>query len=322
MQSKVVIGILTKAPKEKRDSSKTTFINVSYCQWLESFGAKVIPIPYDMPLPLIEEILPQINGLLIQGSRCRIKWPYKEEEIQKVLQDHNHLPIEVVLEHIMKILLNSKTSKTPIYLVCWGMELLPLILTGKVREDILKKSTGCRRVYLPCHKIVKDSQLFRYFTEEELEIMEKEKVTYHNHANNITPDFFEENEILKRDCIVTSRGFDGSGTEFVSTFESREFPLVAVQHHPEKIGTILHDISEQCLKVNRKFGEAFVSLCKENQNILLDEKWLLNPEKLDTNPFYSVRIDVIEGVTFYSFTVKEENKGENNETTTATVTMV
>lgn len=307
MQSKLTIGVMAKAPKKDKNSSKETFITLNYFKWIESFGAQVVPIPYNFPISQIEELLPQINGLLIQGGRCRIKWPYTEEQIQEILEKHGHLPIEKVLQVMINKLLQKEGEKTPIFLICWGMELFPLIVTGEKREEVLQKSSGCRHVFMRTQNIIRESQLYKDFTEDELEILEKEKVTYHNHANNITPAFFKENEALDKNYPITSTTLDEGGMEFISSYEGLDYPLIAIQHHPEKIGISIKDIDENCLKLNRKFGEAFFNLCKKNANVLRDEKWIFrsDEENFDGHP-YNAEIKEIEGIKFVVISRKEE----------------
>lgn len=309
MQSKLTIGIMSKAPKKFKNSSKETFITLSYLKWIESFGAQIVPIPYDFPISQIEEILPQLNGLLIQGGRCRIRWPYTEERIQKIVEEFGHLPIEKVMQIMINKLLQKEGGKIPIFLICWGMELFPLIRTGGKREDVLQKSSGCRHVFMQTGKIIRESQLYRNFTEEELGILEKEKVTYHNHANNITPAFFKENEVLDQNYKITSTSIDEAGMEFVSSYESLEYPLIAIQHHPEKIGTSIKNIDDNCLSVNRKFGQTFIDLCKQNDNVLKDEKWIFHSAEeitgIEEHP-YKARIAELEGVKYLIISAKEK----------------
>lgn len=42
-----------------------------YVKWLESAGARVAPIPYDLPTPRLLELARQLNGLLFTGARRR-----------------------------------------------------------------------------------------------------------------------------------------------------------------------------------------------------------------------------------------------------------
>ena len=278
---KLNIGILTKAPKEDKHLSKLTYITGHYVKWIESFGHNVIPIPYDLPIPDLDKILLQINGLVCQGAVCRIKWPYSEIEAKEIFTEFNHLPMEMVVEHIVNKTLNNPVNPLPLFFVCWGMELLPLILTNKTREEVFVNSKNCRKVNMNLESIVKDSILFSVFNEQEFKMLEENKQTFHNHANNIPVSFLEENESLRSLIKVTSASRDSDDLKFVSSYEFIHFPIFALQFHPEKIGNIMHiDLSnnEESVKINRKFGEAFWKICRKNTNEILDEKLIISSD--------------------------------------------
>ena len=306
---KLNIGVITKAPKENKHSSKTTYITGHYIKWIESFGHNVIPIPYDLPLPEIDKILSQINGLVCQGAICRIKWPYSPEEILEIESTTNHLPMEMVIEHILMRNLNNSSNPLPLLFVCWGMELLPLILTNKTREEVFINSKDCKKVNMNLESIVKESLQFSVFTEDELKMLEEKKQTFHNHANNLPVSFFIENEKMKSLIKVTSVSRDSDDSKFVSSYEFHEFPIFALQFHPEKIGNIMHiDLSnnEQSIKINRKFGEAFWNVCRKNQNQLIDEKLIICSDIEKANAGvnrWNIGFEVKNNTPYYLFSI-------------------
>ena len=63
-----VIGILSTPTYTDASLGATSFIPQSYVKWAELHGARVIPIQYDLPLPVINAILEQINGLVLIGG--------------------------------------------------------------------------------------------------------------------------------------------------------------------------------------------------------------------------------------------------------------
>src|SRR5689334_9777236 len=66
-----VIGIMT-IPSEYSDSDYPaeywSYFAASYVKFLESGGAQVIPIPYDLPQENITYLLGQVNGVLFTGG--------------------------------------------------------------------------------------------------------------------------------------------------------------------------------------------------------------------------------------------------------------
>jgi len=306
---KLNIGILTKAPKEDKHSSKLTYITGHYIKWIESFGHNVIPIPYDLPLPDLEKILLQINGLVFQGALCRIKWPYSQEEVKEIVSTTDHLPMEMVVDHIFNKTLNASSNPLPLLFVCWGMELLPLILTNKTREEVFINSKDCSKVVMNLESIAKDSMQFSIFSDQELKLLEENKQTFHNHKNNLPASFFEENDKLKSLIKVTSVSRDSNDLRFVSSYEFLQYPIFALQFHPEKIGNIMHielSKNEESIKINRKFGEAFWAKCRETSNELIDEKLVIDSDIEKANSGvnrWNVGFEIKNNTPYYIFQV-------------------
>merc|ERR1712179_818392 len=62
----------------------------------------------------------------------------------------------------------------------------------------------------------------------------EEKVTYNHHNWGVTRETYEKYPALKRFFKILSVNNDESGKEFISTVEARNYPIYAVQWHPEK----------------------------------------------------------------------------------------
>lgn len=62
-----VVGIFS-YPHRHRGKLDETYIAASYVKWLESAGARSIPIPWDASNELVDEIMSQVNGILYPGG--------------------------------------------------------------------------------------------------------------------------------------------------------------------------------------------------------------------------------------------------------------
>ena len=75
-----IIGVLA-LPVEHSDCitlrasspGKTSCFHSLYVKWIEQAGARVAPIPYDLPLNDFDELIGQLNGALITGGEADIK---------------------------------------------------------------------------------------------------------------------------------------------------------------------------------------------------------------------------------------------------------
>eukprot|EP00729_Bicosta_minor_P023071 gene23071-27589_t len=63
-----VIGILTQNCEDDCPPGKTTYIAASYVKYLESGGARVVPVHYNVPLDNLTETFHKLNGLLYPGG--------------------------------------------------------------------------------------------------------------------------------------------------------------------------------------------------------------------------------------------------------------
>ncbi|KAG6961181.1 hypothetical protein JG688_00009235 [Phytophthora aleatoria] len=115
------------------------YIAASYVKWVESAGGRVVPIPYNAPKAYLEQLLPQINGLLFPGGAAT--------------------------------------------LYSW---------------------------------------------------LKDKPITMNNHEQGVTPERFNQYSSLTDFYTVLATNVDRQGVEFISAFEAKEYPVYAVQFHPEK----------------------------------------------------------------------------------------
>jgi gamma-glutamyl hydrolase len=66
-----IVGILTQDTRStgnpKFQQLGRTYIPASYVKWIESAGARVVPIPYDADKKTLKHLFESINGLLLPG---------------------------------------------------------------------------------------------------------------------------------------------------------------------------------------------------------------------------------------------------------------
>jgi gamma-glutamyl hydrolase len=62
--SSPVIGVMT----QPISGDTSTYIAASYIKWIEAGGARSIPIPYDAPSEMVEDLFSQVNGVLFTGG--------------------------------------------------------------------------------------------------------------------------------------------------------------------------------------------------------------------------------------------------------------
>lgn len=191
------------------------YIAASYVKWVESAGGRVVPIPYSAPKPYLEQLLPQLNGLLFPGGAAavndRAEWLY-----------HQALG------------LNDQGVHFPVWATCLGFEWLIQLTTNDT--DSLTKNLDSMNITLPLN-FTESARTSRLFSQASLELFSwlgEKAITMNNHELGITPERFDQYSSLAKFFNVLSTNVDRKGIEFISAIEAKRYPVYAVQFHPEK----------------------------------------------------------------------------------------
>ncbi|XP_069387608.1 gamma-glutamyl hydrolase-like isoform X2 [Paralichthys olivaceus] len=197
LNSRPIIGVLAQeACKEQRTTAGSSYIAASYVKFLESAGARVVPVRVNLTEEEYTEIFNSINGLVLPGGEA-----------------------------------NDASDYFPIWGSCLGFQQLTF-LTAK--ENLLTP-TDTQAVALPLNLTQKaySSRLFQSFPEDVLRSLAEESLAPHFHKFGLSTKNYSENARLKKFYKVLSTNHDGK-TEFISTMEAYRYPFYALQWHPEK----------------------------------------------------------------------------------------
>lgn len=225
-----VVGILALPNYIKGFEDKgRTYFPSSYVKWVESGGARVVPIPYTMNKDDLEALLPQLNGFLFTGGGCDFAYdnhtltPYAQTA-QRILQE-----VEAAYQ---------KGEHVPLWGTCLGFELLSFLLSGPdFKNPVLKSGFDSENITLPLHftDAAPSSRMYGLAKERGLyDVFANQPVTMNNHQQGVPPDAFESNANLKEKVDLLSTNYDRENRHFGSSFEGKQLPIYAVQYHPEK----------------------------------------------------------------------------------------
>ena len=207
------IGILTQPSRTKGEF----MIAASYVKWLEAGGAKSIPIPYDAPPALVEDLFGQINGLLLPGGASDVPQSVR---------------------YLLTLALQASTTGDffPVWGTCLGFEYMVQVLSNSSSPSrpVLTDGFDAENISLPLLNV---QQRNLYAEDHILDVVTNYNVTMNNHMMAVEPATFQKDPKLNELFEVTSTNVDRKGRPFVSTIESRHpetFPWYGVQYHPEK----------------------------------------------------------------------------------------
>ena len=259
---KPVIGIFGNSEPENGDEEylNGTYYPISYIYWLESGGAEVMAIQYWYSFEEIDEILRKINGILfLGGGRDFSRNGTWETKARYVIE-------------------KSLNDSIPFWGTCQGFQLIGTLLS----DNFTLLSVGIFKDHNVLHNLEltengKKSDMFKFFTPYEFDLLENTNSTIYNHQSGFLPDEYNKDPKLKELTIVTSNALDTKGKEFINTFEGRKNKFYAVQFHPEKnpFKRIIKYYVEQnmeALIVSQKLLFNFIQDAKNNKNKFKEEE--------------------------------------------------
>ena len=210
------------------NSTGTSCFHSLYVKWLEAAGARVAPLPFDLPAAQFDAMLNSLNGALITGGETKIT--------------HDHSPYmnaaRKLYEHSKA--LHAKSGEAwPLWGTCMGMQVLsilgandPSVLQSFAykSEDLilpLQLTPAAASSRLLCEKCLRPA--------EALQTLTTANVTVNLHHDGVLPSSFAPNTTLGNSFTVLSTNVDRVGKPFASTIEAKGgAPIWGVQWHPER----------------------------------------------------------------------------------------
>ncbi|CAI7851414.1 unnamed protein product [Closterium sp. NIES-53] len=226
-----LIGILSqpgdgdggRAPRfNAKEDLNVSYIAASYVKWVESAGARPVPILYDDPHWLMEKKFRAINGLILPGGGTDLVPGPFFSAVEKLLK--------------MALAANEAGHYFPVQGTCMGMEVLSIFFSQDF--DILEtkafSAEDSPEALIFTSEEAKRRAYFSWMTPDLLDRIQKEKITMENHEDGTTVKRFLSSRRLREFFRILTTSVDRNGTEYVTTIEARNYPIYGTQWHPEK----------------------------------------------------------------------------------------
>ncbi|CAM1302604.1 GGH (predicted) [Pycnogonum litorale] len=238
VNNRPIIGIVAETSRGAQKKYGYSFIASSYVKYVESGGARVVPVLLNREESYYEKLFYHLNGLLIPGGgQHLVHSPYQRA-------------VEIFFKLSMKEYDKSK-DHFPIWGSCLGFELLHIL---PVHANILSYC-DTNDVALPImfYPGYNTSRMFRDMPEKIHQIYLTENVTANYHHRCVTQKMYDKHPILKKLYKPLAYNYDSkNGSVFISAVEGNKYPFYGVQWHPEKViftwsdmikhGKVPHDI--------------------------------------------------------------------------------
>ena len=189
----------------------TSYIAASYVKYIESAGARVVPITTSMPYHEIIGIFNSVNGVLFPGGGVSL---FKSTYFKNANRVYN-LAMEA----------NKRGDFFPIWGTCLGFETLSCLAAGK---DVLSPANAIDiTIPLNFSSDARSSTMLRDAPEGLMKKLSTEGLTYNYHERCVTPATFSTTRALADMFRVLSYNNDVDGKTFVSTMEGELYRVLS-----------------------------------------------------------------------------------------------
>jgi len=214
-----IIGILTQPTSGSETKYGRSMIAASYVKFIESAGARVVPVFHSQTQEELKAVFQNINGLLFPGGGADL--------------DHTKLYDSAAYLYNLALQANDNGDYFPIQGHCMGFELLNLITS---QNTSLLTRFNAENISLPLmfYPNYKNTRLFGNAPQTILDIFTKQAVTMNNHQYGVGPASYPAGSRLGDFYTTIAHNLDRDGKDFVSVVEGKKYPIYALQWHAEK----------------------------------------------------------------------------------------
>ncbi len=226
IDTRPVIGIVS-IPSEYNDfpASSWSYSPSSYHKNLESGGAQVVPLQYDMPKDRLKYLLDRLNGVMFHGGDGAF------------VDGKGHFtPLGETLNYIVQYVIeqNKNGKYYPLWGTCMGFQAIGGLIQGSF-SILTGDCVGCSGVN---HNNYFDetyqSKLYAGLPQDLREAMPTANISVFSHTSNFHWDTFMNASPLNKTLRAVTYAFDNRGLKYVSSFESPSMPIYGTQYHQEK----------------------------------------------------------------------------------------
>ena len=194
-----------------------------YVQWLESAGARAVPIPFDIPRSELDHLLESVNGVLFTGG---------EVELHNLTSGYMNAARHIV-DHSIE--LAAKGENFPIWGTCMGFQTL-VVLAANNASILSEGAFDSESLALPLD-LTEAGRTSRFWTslrDYVQDSLEHRNVTCNLHHDGVFVRDFEAAVSVTDSYKLVSTNKDRQGRLFASTMEHHTAPIFATQWHPER----------------------------------------------------------------------------------------
>eukprot|EP01133_Synstelium_polycarpum_P013238 gene13238-15556_t len=258
------------------------YIAASYVKYVESGGARVAPIFYDIEAEDLKTLLSQINGVLLPGGGVDLN-----------TQPAYYETLQLIWEYI--ITANDNADPMPLWGTCMGFQQLNM-LAAKDLSILSYYNSENYTVPLDFTNLASGSRLFQNATQDIMTALATKPITMNNHMYGVAPTTFSATSSLYSFYDALSWNTDRVGNTFLSTIEAKNYPIYGTQWHPEKPlfewwNQEVMDHSFESIKANQYTSNFFVNECRKSSHSFASQQSESAALIYNYQPVYSFDIE-------------------------------
>ncbi|KAM9970151.1 hypothetical protein ACTFIR_001996 [Dictyostelium discoideum] len=298
-----VIGILTQPfPSSINIKNGDNYLMASYVKYVESAGARVVPIFYNQDDESLTTIFGQINGILLPGGDVDFK-----TEIQYVKT------LTLIWDYVLDANLNG--DYFPLWGTCLGLEEI-VSLQAESFDVLTDFNAENYSIPLNFSSIAFESKIMKNCPTNIINSLANDPITMNNHHFGVSPNTFNNNPLLNQFFNVLATNNDKSGNEFISLIESKDYPIYAIIWHPEKSPYSWYskdatDHSFNAILACQYMSNFFVNETRKSNHTFNDEEFLFKSLIYNYNPTYTFKEIHVEQIYIFN-TSTNNTKNEFN----------
>ena len=180
-KNSIVIGIVSAPVIKPYMTHVSSYIPQSYVKWIEMSGARVIPLQYDLPKPILSSFLNQLSGVLWIGGGIENKKTHTEKQYKAFIGT-----LYFIYKYVKKQ--NNIGNVYPIWGTCIGFEILAMMGMYKDAESLghdFYNHQNIQKISKTGPGVLRftneSSDLAKEFPAKDRKLMKVKPVTYHVH---------------------------------------------------------------------------------------------------------------------------------------------
>lgn len=221
LNERPIIGVLTQPVPSGLGKFGQSYIAASYIKYIESAGARAVPVFHNSTMTELQKVFNSINGIFFPGGGSSL--------------------YHTALYNAGKFFFDASVSAFekdgtiwPVVGHCMGHELIAIIASQNF--TILSTGYDSENLTLALDMVPggASSSWFSPMPADVLNILTTQNVTMNNHQAGVDITTYHTNSKLNTFFDLISTNNDRKGRTFVSTWESKKYPIFSAQWHAEK----------------------------------------------------------------------------------------